>query len=574
MQQFSTGDEPMRFQDGFLFQFIKLAGPFWGSENKFVIRMDTVFLITLTVLQIYLAVITTEWTADLFDALEQHSMSGIVAQIGMLILIFIGSITVTTTHLIVKRRLLIGWRIWLTEMVISKWMSKGRHYQITFMAKNNHDNPDERIAEDIRIATEEAIALGHSLFYSVLLLGSFAEILWRLSGTVEFNLGLVSFPIAGYLVWISIIYSIFASILGWWMGKPLTFATNARQSEEANYRYGLIKAQENSQSIALIHGEDNEQKRFKNSFQSIIDTYQQQTNAWKRIQIFTSGYSVASMGLPLLVAAPRYIVGAISLGTLMQSVQAFQQMVSALSWPVNNMPGIASWRASVERVLGLVKALDELEHDISCLNSNQICVGKGEKSVLKLKNVSIANLEGETISLTITNEIKAGEHVLISGQSGTGAKLFQAIAGLWPWGTGQIQVPENERLFFMSPRPYLPTGSLYAAICYPKAINEFKRSDLEKLLRRIELKDLIKQLDQVESWDKLLSREQQQRLGLVRVLLYRPKWIFIQEALDSLTPDGETQLLELLGKELPDAGILSITNQPTAEAFHQRKLKI
>lgn len=564
----------MHFRDGFLFQFAKLAGPFWSSENKSAIRLDTVFLTVLTVLQIYMAVIITEWNADLFDALEQHSMQGIIAQIGMLILIFIGSIGVTTLHLIVKRRLLIGWRLWLTEKVVSKWMHKGRHYQVTFMAKNNHDNPDGRIAEDIRIATEEAIALAHSLFYSLLLLGSFTKILWTLSGTVEFNLGLSSLTVTGYLVWIAIIYSICASVLGWLMGKSLTEATNVRQTEEANYRHELIKAQENSQSIALIHGEDSEQKRFLNSFQAIIKTYAQQTAAWKQIQIFSSGYSVVSMALPILVAAPRYIVGAITLGTLMQSVQAFQHMVSALSWPANNMAGIANWRASVERVLGLVKALDELDHDISCLNSHQICVDKADKSQIRFENVSIADLEGQTISLVVNTEIKAGERVLISGQASTGAKLFQAIAGLWPWGSGHIQVPGNERLFFMSPQPYLPTGSLYEAICYPKATSVFKRTDLEKLLRQVGLKDLIKQLDQVESWEKLLSREQQQRLGLARVLLYRPKWLFIQEALDSLTPEGETQMMELLIKDLPDAAILSISNQPTVEAFHQRRLKI
>ena len=564
----------MHFRDGFLFQFAKLAGPFWSSENKSAIRLDTVFLTVLTVLQIYMAVIITEWNADLFDALEQHSMQGIIAQIGMLILIFIGSIGVTTLHLIVKRRLLIGWRLWLTEKVVSKWMHKGRHYQVTFMAKNNHDNPDGRIAEDIRIATEEAIALAHSLFYSLLLLGSFTKILWTLSGTVEFNLGLSSLTVTGYLVWIAIIYSICASVLGWLMGKSLTEATNVRQTEEANYRHELIKAQENSQSIALIHGEDSEQKRFLNSFQAIIKIYAQQTAAWKQIQIFSSGYSVVSMALPILVAAPRYIVGAITLGTLMQSVQAFQHMVSALSWPANNMAGIANWRASVERVLGLVKALDELDHDISCLNSHQICVDKADKSQIRFENVSIADLEGQTISLVVNTEIKAGERVLISGQASTGAKLFQAIAGLWPWGSGHIQVPGNERLFFMSPQPYLPTGSLYEAICYPKATSVFKRTDLEKLLRQVGLKDLIKQLDQVESWEKLLSREQQQRLGLARVLLYRPKWLFIQEALDSLTPEGETQMMELLIKDLPDAAILSISNQPTVEAFHQRRLKI
>ncbi len=564
----------MRFKEGFFYQFIRLAGPFWNSENKSKIRLDTALLIALTVLQIVMAVVITQWNADLFDAIEQRSMAGIIAQVGVLVVIFIASISITTLHLVVKRRILIGWRLWLSEKVISKWMYQGRHYQITFMGKNNHENPDGRIAEDIRIATEEAIAMAHSLFYSVLLLGSFTKILWTLSGTVTLDLFFFSIPIVGYLVWLAILYSIAASILGWWTGKPLTQATDVRQTEEANYRYGLIKAQDNSESIALIHGEEYERQRFLDSFQAIISTYAQQTAAWKQIQIFTSGNSIVSMALPILVAAPRYIVGAISLGALMQSVQAFQHMVNALSWPANNMAQIANWRTSVERVLGLVKALDELGYDISCLNSHQICVHKTEKSHVKFANVSIANLEGETLSATINAEIKPGEHVLISGQSGTAAKLFQAIAGLWPWGNGEIQVPENERMFFMSPRPYLPTGSLCAAICYPKETSTFKRADLEKHLKLIGLKDLIDQLDQAESWEKRLSREQQQRLGLVRVLLYRPKWLFIQEALDSLTPEGEAQMLTLLAKELPDTAILSISNQPSAEAFHQRKLKI
>lgn len=564
----------MRVQDGFLIQFIKLAGPYWNSKNKFVIRMETVSLIVLTVVQIWIAVVITEWNAALFDALEQRSMSGLITQVGMLALIFAASILITTMHLIVKRRLLIGWRLWLTEKVISKWMHKGRHYQITFMSKNNYDNPDGRIAEDVRIATEEAIALGHSLFYSLLLLGSFTKILWTLSGTVVFDLGLFSFSIAGYLVWISVIYSVCASILGWWTGKPLTVATHVRQTEEANYRYALIKAQENSQAIALIHGEDNEQERLFGSFRGIIDTYEQQTAAWKQIQIFTSGYSVVSMALPILVAAPRYITGAITLGTLMQAVQAFQHMVSALSWPVNNMAGIAKWRASVERVLGLVKAVDELEYDLSCHDSHQICVEKANIPALKFDNVTIANFGVDTISATINTEVKAGERVLISGKVGTGTKLFEAIAGLWPWGFGHIQVPADGSLFFMPPRPYLPTGTLYAAICYPNATSSFERPVVENVLKQVGLKEFVKQLDRAASWEQILSREQRQRLGLARVLLHRPKWIFMEEALDSLSSDGETQMLELLGKELPNAAILNITNQPSAEAFHQRKLKI
>lgn len=536
--------------------------------------METTAFIVLTVLQMVIAVVITEWNAALFDALEQRSMSGLATQVRALVIIFFANIAITTLHLIVKRRLLIGWRLWLTEKVIAKWMNKGRHFQLNFMSKTGHDNPDGRIAEDIRVATEEAIMLGHSVFYSLLLLGSFTGILWRLSGTVVFDLGGLTFSIDGYLVWLALIYAVCASNLGWWMGKPLTAATNQRQSSEANYRRALIKAQENSQAIAMIYGEGIERGRFLGSFQAVITAYRHQTSAWKQIQIFTTGYSIASMALPVLASAPRYIAGAISLGTMMQSVQAFQQLVSALSWPVNSMAEVANWRASVERVLGLVKAVDDLDHDISCLNSHQICVGKSENSVLKFIALTIAGKEEETLSSTINTEIKAGEHVLIVGHASTGAKLFQAIAGIWPWGSGHIEVPVDGQMFFMPPLPYLPSGMLHEAIWYPKMIDQTKRADLEKLLEKLGLNDLLKQLDQPGSWEQQLSREQQQRLGLVRTLLYAPRWIFIQEAFDSLTPDGETKMLELLGTELPEAAILSITNQPAAVAFHERKLII
>jgi vitamin B12/bleomycin/antimicrobial peptide transport system ATP-binding/permease protein len=564
----------MQKKDSFFIQFMRLAGPFWNSENKFTIRTETALLIVLTLMQIGLAVFITQWNAALFDALEQRSMPGVKAQIGVLILIFAASITVTTAHLIVKRRLLIGWRTWLTKKVITKWMHKGHHYQITFMSQNDHDNPDGRIAEDIRIATEEALALCHSLFYSSLMLVSFTKILWDLSGRVVFYFGFVSIPVTGYLVWISVSYAVCASILGWWMGKPMTSATHARQTKEANYRHDLIDAQENSQAIALIRGESKEQERLLDSFQEIVVTYALQTAAWKKIQIFTSGYSVTSMALPILVGSPRYIAGAISLGMLIQSVQAFQHMVSALSWPVDNMAQIAKWRTSVERVLGLVNALDHLDQGISHLNSQRISVKKASISTLKLTNINIANLEDENFSLTIDDEIKAGEHVLVSDQTNAGATLFKAIAGLWPWGSGTIEIPEDDALFFMPPKPYLPNDSLFAAICYPKAKSSFSQAAAEQLLVQVGQKELIKQLNRVGSWEQLLSNEQQQYLGVVRVLLHRPQWIFIQEALDSLAPDDEAKMLELLGKELPNAGILTITHKPAAEAFHQRKLKI
>jgi len=561
-------------QSGFFIQFIRLAGPFWNSENKAIIRKRTLALIVLTVLQIVLAVVITVWSADLFNALEQHSMSGLFKQIGLLVLIFAASMGVTFMHLTVKRHLQIGWRSWLTERVIGQWMNKGRHYQVTHIQTVEHDNPDGRIAEDIRIAADEAIALCHSLIYSLLSLISFTGLLWTLSGTVILDLGVIKMPVYGHLVWIAIIYSAGASLLGWWVGRPLTMTTNAMQTAEANFRFGLVKARENSQAIALIHGEVNEQKRFLALFQAITGIYDHQTQAWANILLFNSGYSVLSMAFPILVAAPRYILGSITLGALMQSAQAFQQMSAALSWPVNSMAGIALWRASVERVLGLVKALEDLELEIARPDPQRILLEKPAQSVLSFHELCLSRLDGKVMICGLNAEIRLGERVLISGDAFTGARLFKAIAGLWPWGSGRIELPDGEPMFFMPPRPYLPDGTLRAAICYPSSPESFSSASIEALLKLAGLGELLGQLEQTDAWEKVLTREQQQRLGLVRLLLYRPKWILLQEAFDSLDPEGEESMLRLICQELPESAMLTIMNQPTAEAFHDRQITV
>jgi vitamin B12/bleomycin/antimicrobial peptide transport system ATP-binding/permease protein len=559
-------------QSGFFIQFIRLAGPFWNSENKAIIRRRTLALLVLTVLQMAIVVITTEWSAALFDALEQRSMSGLIRQIGVAVLILAVNMAVTFTHLKVTRHLQIGWRSWLTQRVIGQWMNNGRHYLVTHLQTPGHDNPDGRIAEDIRIATDEAINLCISLFYTLLCLFSFTEILWTLSGTVFLDLVGSKMPVYGHLVWIAIIYSAGASLLGWWVGRPLTLTTNAMQTAEANFRFGLVKARENSQALALIHGEVNEQKRFLGLFQAIAGVYERQTHAWANIRLFSSGYTVLSMAFPILVAAPRYIVGSITLGALMQSVQAFQQMTAALSWPVNNLPGIALWRTSVERVLGLVKALEDLEREIARPDPQRILIEKPSLSTLSFHDLCISKLNGEVIVCGVNDEIRLGEHVLIAGDASVGAKLFKAIAGLWPWGRGRIELPDEESMFFMPPRPYLPDGTLRDAICYPSSSETFSLPMIEEFLKLAGLEELVGQLEQTESWEKALTREQQQRLGLVRLLLYRPKWILLQEAFDSLDPEGEELMLRLICQELPDAAMLTITNQPTAEAFHDRQI--
>jgi len=557
----------------FFIQFIRLAGPYWNSENKTTIRGLTLALLLLTILQIAISVIITVWSADLFDALDQRSMSRFFTQIGLIILIFIANVAVTVTHLVVKRRIQLDWRGWLTDKLIGQWMRDGRHYLVTHIP-GKHDNPDGRIAEDIRISTELAIDLIHSFFYSVMLLLSFTEILWDLSGLVVLDLGLVEIPIQGHLVWIALIYAASASMLGWWIGRPLTKATDARQTVEANFRFALVKARENSLAIALIHGERHENPHFHRLFGHIIDAWNLQTKAWGKIMLFVSGYSVLSMAFPILVSAPRYILGSITLGALMQSAQSFQHMVSALSWPVDNMGRVAEWRASVERVLGLTAALDQLEKEIRKQGPHRIHLVKKDQSVLRFDNLCLSRLDGIVCISCLNEEIRPGERILISGNAFSGNKLFKAIAGLWPWGEGTIELPDDEPLFFMPPRPFLPTGRLREAICYPSSVSDFTQLEMETAFELARVKELLPQLDEEGDWEKALEREQQQRLGMVRLLLQRPKWIMMQEAFDSLDPDGEVEMIRIINQRLPNSALLTITKQPTIQAMHDRHIEL
>ncbi len=559
----------------FFVEFLRLTRQFWYSDKKVKIRGTVIILAVLTVFQMVMAVLFTQWSADLFNALEQHSMRGLVTQIGMIAILFVANVLLTGSHLAIKRNLQIYWRGWLTEHVFSRWMTAGRHYLITHLP-GEHDNPDGRIAEDCRVAAESAVVMGHSLFYSILLLIGFTQVLWSRSGVVTLDLGFAQVPVYGHLIWIAIIYAALASWLGWRVSQPLTGATNARQSAEANFRASLLEAQENSQAIALIHAESCERQQFHGLFRTLRLAWNAQTAAWRNIVMFGEGYGVLNMAFPLLISAPRYILGKITLGALMQSAQAFQQMVSALSWPVSNLGGIAEWRASVERVLSLLKVLDNLEEELA-KPDHWIQVKKGERPVLALRDLSIVRYGGTVVAENINMEINKGEHVLITGNTFTGAKLFRAIAGIRPWGSGVIELPGQGRLFFMPPRPHLPTGTLHDAICYPSypsCRRVFTRESVEQALRLAGLEHLIDQLDQKDNWATTLARAEQQRLGMARLLLNRPQWIFLQEAFDSLDQQDEEHMLRLICEQLPDAALLAISHMANGASFYSRRLEL
>jgi len=557
----------------FFIDFVYLAGRFWNSENKNDIRRRTLFWVGLTVLQIVIAVSITEWSAGLFNALEQHSMPKLWTQVWLVVLILASNMGVTFLHLKVKRRIQLDWRVWLTDRLIGQWMDDGHHYQITFMP-GKHDNPDGRIAEDIRIATEAAIDLANALLYAVLVLVSFTKILWSLSGTVVVPLGFFDLPVSGYLVWLAFAYAVGAAALGWRIGQPLTQATHIRQAEEANFRFGLVRAREHSEAIALVRGETDERRRFSALFDGIVGAWDRQTLAIANIQLFTTGYSVLTMALPVLAASPLYIAGAITLGALVQATQAFQQVVGALSFPVDNLARIAEWRASVERVLGLANALEHLQDDIAAKDSTPIVVTVSQQPSLVFHDLSIANPDNKVILDTFSAEIQPGERVFLAGDPAVGATLFKVIAGLWPWGDGRVDLPAENQMFFMPPRPYLPIETLRGAVSYPAAPDAFDSAAVEQALRRVGLEELLERLEETNTWEKCLAREQLQRLGVARMFLHRPRWVLLQEALDSLASEEAAQMMAIICEELPDASILTVTNRSAIEPFHHRRIDI
>lgn len=346
----------MRRYRGFFKKFLKLIAPIWYSKNKKKIRKWSVYLMALVVLQMVLAVIVTQWTAGLFNALELHSIIGVVQQILTLIIIFAGSIAVNSAHTHVKRNLQIGLRTWLTDITIEKWMTNGNHFKLLANPTDGNDNPDGRIADDIKHSADGFVELFNSLFYNILLLGSFTGMLWSLSGVIVVG----GVTVYGYMVWLAIIYAAVASVFGYFASKPLTATTNDMCTAEQNFRFELVESKENCGKIAFNKTEEVELDKFKLLIRKLREKYNTQTSAWIKIVQFHSGYGVINMAVPILAAAPQYIVEKLTLGGLMQSAQAFSQMVGALSWPVNHMAGVAIWRASVERVLNLIDSIDEL----------------------------------------------------------------------------------------------------------------------------------------------------------------------------------------------------------------------
>jgi putative ATP-binding cassette transporter len=340
---------------------MRLAVDYWNNGgNKWTVRGISLLLLALTVAQVVLALWISYWHRDLFDALENRQLGELPWLVLIFVLIFTLTMAVTALHLMLKRWLQLDWRRWLTGLLLDQWLAHSHHYRLQLIG-GEHDNPDGRIAEDVKIATEVAITLAHSLLFSVLILGSFADILLSVSGSATLPGTSVSVP--GYMVLMAFLYAGVGSVLGLMLGRPLIRATNRLQTVEANLRFGLARVREHSEAIALTHGGPGERRHIGQLFTEVGLGWNRQTLAYLGIVSFSTGYGTLLPVFPILIAAPQYIAGVMTLGLLMQAAQAFQHLTSALSWPINNLGEIARCRASIDRIISFCEGMERLERE-------------------------------------------------------------------------------------------------------------------------------------------------------------------------------------------------------------------
>lgn len=531
-------------------------------------------MLVLGVVNVGIALWLNIWNRDFFNALDKKDTAQLVQLLWMLALIVVSAGVAVAIQLHVKRRLQINWRAWLSSVTLLRWLDSGRQYQLGMVA-DEVDNPDGRIAEDIRVSTELAVEFAQSLLQCVLQLFTFLGVLWILSGSMPLRFFGFEFDLPGYMVWAAVAYALIGSTLTYFLGRGLIQAGNVRQGREADFRGGLTRARENAEGIALMRGEADERERLRGALSDLRSAWNVQTRGQGNLSLLTSSLAYLAPVVPLIVALPRYLGGEIALGGLMQTAQAFSSVQWALSWLIDNFPRFAEWRASTGRVVHLHLVLADLEDDAAAPDDARIVVHPATQSDrLIMRELGLARPDGEMLVAEAEVEIRRPERVLIRGQSGSGkSTIMRAVAGVWPWGRGAIHLPTGA-ITFMPQKPYFPLGTLRDIMLYPTAPEGIDDDVLKEMLHKVGLDHLRERLDESERWDHILSGGEQQRVAFARALVHKPEWIFMDEATSALDEAGQENVMKLLIEELPETSVVSIGHRPGLEAFHTRELTL
>jgi putative ATP-binding cassette transporter len=549
------------------------ARGFWSRNGDRLAWPLSVGLFILIVGNVGLQYGINVWNRAIFDGIEKRDAATVYFLTAVFFPLAIGSVLVGVAQVYARMGIQRRWRAWLTNAVLTRWLDNGRYYQLNLVG-GDHKNPEYRIAEDLRIATDSPVDFMAGVTSAFLSATTFIVVLWTIGGALTVTLGQTQITIPGFLVIAAVLYAAIASGAITVIGRRFVQISEEKNQAEAELRYTLTRVRENGESIALLGGEEEERGGIDRNFTNVLRQWARLAGQHMRTTLVSQGSSLIAPVVPILLCAPKFLDGSMSLGQVMQAASAFTIVQQAFNWLVDNYPRLADWNACARRIASLMMSLDGLERAEQGEGFGRIKRGETEgEAMLELKELSVTLGDGTAVVDETEVVIEPGERLLVAGESGSGkSTLVRAIAGLWPWGDGAVNLHPDRRLFMLPQKPYVPSGTLRRAVAYPGAEDDWRDEQVCEALHKVGLDHLKEKIGEEGPWDQTLSGGEKQRLAFARLLLHNPDIIVLDEATSALDEKGQDKMMEMVTKELPKATIVSVAHRAELEAFHSRKI--
>ena len=561
--------EKLKMNRAFFHGVWQLIKGYWNSEEKWKARSLFFVVIAMNFAIVYTLVLINQWYNEFYTALQNYDKDSFLPLVGYFSVVAFSYVALSVYSQYLRQMLEIKWRKWMTQKYLTKW-SQARNYYKMQIVEQKTDNPDQRMTEDIRDFVELTLTLLLGFLRQITTLVAFIVILWQLSGIIELPIGTTQIQVHGYMVWMCLVYAIGGTYLTVKIGKPLVALNFDQQRFEADFRFGLIRYRENGESIAFYGGEKAENQHVAGRFATVVKNYFSLMKYQKRLSWFINTYGQTALIVPIFLIAPRYFSGQMQLGGMMQTLTAFDKVQTALSFFVESYATIAKWQSIVNRLLGFVDNMEKVKEI-----KGDTKIVSGQEANFNVKALDVVLPTGRTLLNHLDFVLAPGERILITGDSGCGkSTLLRAISGIWPFGKGEVQVPDGNQCFFLPQRPYLPLGSLRDALLYPQESSLFVDEEIKDVMKKCELADFIERMHEVDDWSRILSLGEQQRVAFARVILAKPDIIFLDESTSALDEKTEAMMYRLLRQNLPNAAILSIGHRSTLYQYHERQLHL